>query len=78
MRQKHIVYKTLVEVTQIQELKDIYEMEDGVCVGAAVTLSILKEYLEVLVVKLPGKVTCHFRMVNTHHKITLIGRLDIF
>ena len=64
MRKKHMVYKTLVEVTQIQELKEIYEIEDGVRVGAAVTLNILKEYLEVLVVKLPGKVTCHSAMVN--------------
>ena len=62
MRQQHVIPKTIIDITQIPELKEVCEKDDGVSVGAAVTLNDMKEYLQGLVALLPGEY--FYRIMN--------------
>ena len=45
----------LISTTNVKELNDIIEMTDGISVGAAVSIARLKQELETVIKRLPGK-----------------------
>ena len=51
---KGAFYDVLLSVTHVPELSQVQEREDGLLVGAAVTLNHLKHVLNDLVKRLPG------------------------
>ena len=62
---KGAFYEVLLSVSHVPELNTIEEKEDGLQVGAAVTLNTLKQKLSDIIERLPGQYITH-DIVYTH------------
>lgn len=64
VRLKGQLYPVLVSVSGVEELEKLELEEDGLLVGASVTLSSLEEALKDVIAELPGKFKTRSDCIN--------------
>lgn len=69
MKFKHCLYPVLIQPTQIPEMKEIVETQDGLRIGASVTLNEMEETLKLQIREKPGR-SVNFEQNLTQHSFS--------